>query len=481
MNKEDEERILKYQKQYSNLLHVYFNRYKEGFSQTQCKHLKLNNVELLDSWFRQSCIYEAMALVKSINSKIEEFNNKMKLKEQLLLKTNKTWKEKRKLKKLLKLKQPTPIFGGKNNFILRSHKSISKEEFNELKLSKIYSIGEASNPMVKGNRKFFIQDLNTIIFKPNKKEKIELKFQCNSKHYKRYLELLKEHQELKDLSITYKLSSEYIWISFDESILKDEVKQYKPIQNRIISIDMNPNYIGWSIIDWINSENFKIIDKGILSIKLINDKSEKLIKEKTTSSDYRKIKLTNKRNFEVLQCSKFLIDKMKHYKCSLFAIEDLDIEPKDIGISKKHNRLCNNNWCRTKLVNNLNKWCNIYNVQLIKVKPEYTSFIGNLVFRYLKLPDMILSSIEISRRGYEFYHQYLIKDKKVKKNIIFIELTEKIKKLICQSLEELSINIQEWNSLFDLYKFLKKSKCKYRFPLNIESFQSNSLKFQLII
>ena len=81
---------------------------------------------------------------------------------------------------------------------------------------------------------------------------------------------------------------------------------------------------------------------------------------------------------------------------------------KDKG--KKFNRLCNNNWCRDKLVNNLNKWCNIYGVKLIKVKPEYSSFLGNLVYRSLRLPDMILSSIEISRRGFEFYHQYILKD-----------------------------------------------------------------------
>ena len=61
---ENKERILKYQKQYSNLLHVYFNRYKEGFKQKECKHLELNNIELLDSWFKQSCIFEAMSLVK---------------------------------------------------------------------------------------------------------------------------------------------------------------------------------------------------------------------------------------------------------------------------------------------------------------------------------------------------------------------------------------------------------------------------------
>ena len=111
INEESKERILKYQKQYSNLLHVYFNRYKEGLTQTQCKHLELNNVNLLDSWFRQSCIYEAMALVKSINFKVDDFKKKMIEKDELLQKKDKTWKEKRKLKKLLKLKRPTPIFG----------------------------------------------------------------------------------------------------------------------------------------------------------------------------------------------------------------------------------------------------------------------------------------------------------------------------------------------------------------------------------
>ena len=404
----------------------------------------MNNVELLDSWFKQSCIFEAMSLVK-------------------------------------RHKDKKVIFGGKSLFKLRSHGSISKEEFELKRLSPLYSIGEETNPSVKCNRKFFIESTSKAIFKPSRKEKIELNIKISSKKYKIYIELLKEHQELKDLSITYKLSSEYIRFSFDESILKDEFKQFKHIQNRIISIDMNPNYIGWSIIDWINSEKFNIIDKGVLSIKSLNDKGESLIKDKTSSSDQRKVKLTNKRNFEILQCSKFLIEKMKHYKCSIFAIEDLNIKSSDKDRGKKFNRLCNSNWCRTKLVNNLQKWCNIYNVKLIKVKPEYSSFIGNIVYRNLRLPDMILSSIEISRRGYEVYHQYILKDKPQIKNIVFMTLTEQIKKLICQSLEELSINIQEWNSLFDLYKFLKKSKCKYRFPLNLESFQSNSLKYQLLI
>ena len=68
---ENKARILEYQRQYSSLLHVYFNRYLEGMSQKDCKHLQLNNVDLLDSWFKQSCIYEAMRASRFIESKAE--------------------------------------------------------------------------------------------------------------------------------------------------------------------------------------------------------------------------------------------------------------------------------------------------------------------------------------------------------------------------------------------------------------------------
>lgn len=66
---EQKELIKEYQKQYSNLLHVYYNRYKDGLSQTDCKHLNLNNIHLMDSWFKQSCIYEAISLNQRFKDK----------------------------------------------------------------------------------------------------------------------------------------------------------------------------------------------------------------------------------------------------------------------------------------------------------------------------------------------------------------------------------------------------------------------------
>ena len=118
---------------------------------------------------------------------------------------------------------------------------------------------------------------------------------------------------------------------------------------------------------------------------------------------------------------------MIHYGCECFSIEDLNFKNSDKTKGRKLNKLCNRQWDRCVFVNTLTKWCNIYNVKLLKVKAEYSSFIGNIVNRSLRYPDMILSSIEISRRGYEFYHQYVLKDKNLEKNIISIKLTDSIK------------------------------------------------------
>ena len=168
---------------------------------------------------------------------------------------------------------------------------------------------------------------------------------------------------MKDLSITYKLSSHNIWISFDESILKDEVKQFKKIDNRVLAIDMNPNYIGYSVIDWIDTEKFNVIDRGVLSLKKLNDLENTYQKtSKCNSSDTKLKYFKNKRKFEILECVKFLKNKMVHYRCGCFSIEDLNFKSKNSNRGTKLNRMCNRQWNRTMFVNCLAKWCNVYGV-----------------------------------------------------------------------------------------------------------------------
>lgn len=199
--------IQDYMSQYSSVQHFVYNRVQEGKSQKDIKQqIKLlNNVDLLDSWFIQCSFYD--------------IPKKQKI-----------------------------IFGGKKNYFQRLKNNISKEEFKSKRLSPIYSIGEVINKSVKGNRKFHIeQDLENIIFKPNKLTKINLQLIGLNKR-KQILSKLYQKQERKEIKIAYKLDLEYIYIIFEETDIYNYETKF--IKNRVLSLDLNPNYIGWSIVDW---------------------------------------------------------------------------------------------------------------------------------------------------------------------------------------------------------------------------------------
>ena len=79
---------------------------------------------------------------------------------------------------------------------------------------------------------------------------------------------------------------------------------------------------------------------------------------------------------------------------------------------------------------------------------------------------MVLASIEIGRRGYEFYNQYISKTKQIKKNIVRPNLSM-FNRLYLKSLEEFKLQ-PTYKDLIELYYFFKKSKMMYR--LSIDQF-----------
>ena len=83
-----------------------------------------------------------------------------------------------------------------------------------------------------------------------------------------------------------------------------------------ILIDMNPNYIGWSIVDWKSSSEFEVIESGVYSFKKFSDLYKQLNDLKTVSSDDpRRIKLSNKRTYETIKVAENIISKALYYKC----------------------------------------------------------------------------------------------------------------------------------------------------------------------
>ena len=84
---------------------------------------------------------------------------------------------------------------------------------------------------------------------------------------------------------------------------------------------------------------------------------------------------------------------------------------------------------------------------------------------------MILSSIEIGRRCYEFKLQYIDRIKEQRKNIIILDINDFYDRYI-KSLEEFNIP-EEIKDLIEIYEYLKKSKSRYRLSLD----SLNYLKF----
>ena len=108
-------------------------------------------------------------------------------------------------------------------------------------------------------------------------------------------------------------------------------------------------------------------------------------------------------------------------------------------------------------------------IRTLEVIPNYSSFVGNFLYRDLQRPDMELASIEIGRRCYEFKHQYVTKDKEIRKNIIRPEISDFNDRYV-KSLEEFGIS-ERFDDLVKLYYFLKKSGSRYRLSpdgLNLE-------------
>lgn len=412
--------ILDVVRQYNSVLKFTYNRLLENLklktSEITQLQKNLNNCDLIGSHLKNSAIYDAKSLIERYNEPI--------------------------------------IFGGKYLFKQRCQHKINKEEFLIKRLRPIYSVGEANQ---KANRLFDIIDNQTIIFKLNKQQHFELKIQqVGSKRLKELNKLI-ELQNNKQIAITYKLDLEYVYLTFDYNLLKTYT--YKVKQNRVMAIDLNPNSIGWSVVDWLSENKYNVIQSGTFSLKPINDYRD--LKSVASNSDFHKY-ITNKRNYEIIEVAKQLFSLCRYYHCEVFSIEDLNIKTSDKKLGHKFNKLVNNNWNRNLLVNQIKKHINSSSTTLVEVQPQYNSYIGNLIFRQEHLPDECLASIEIGRRGFEFATQYIFNRRPHQKTVIYPKL-ELVKNQLIQSLEELNIDVPNLDSWKNILSVVKESKKKYRF------------------
>ena len=395
--------VTKELKEFNSIVKYSFNRFQEGLNEKEVRSL-VNELFENNCWFNQCGIKAGQQL----------FN---------------------------KHKDKHIIFGGK--YLLKQYmkKLITKEEYSKAKLLPINIQGEACK---KGNRLFNFDLINSKIeLKLSKKNHQLIEFYKPNKNQFRELSKIQELIENKQLTLTVSLNNEYIWLTFDESLLNIQEKFKNLKYNRVLGIDLNPNYIGLSILEFNKNDEFKVLHKQVFDLSKLN------ITSKKSSSDSKSKYLNNKRKFELIQVYHEINKLMNYWKCSKLCIEDLNIKSNDKGSGRTFNRLCNNVWNRNLVANKLKMLSVIYSYELVEVNPVYSSFIGNLLYGSENCPDMIASSIEIARRGF----------KKFSKGWFYPIFS--IERLNEQWKQTLS-GIEDWKSAF---KEIKKSKLKYRFQL----------------
>ena len=385
-------------KTYNSAVHYAYNRFHDDNSaKEKVVRSQVNQVfkGKLNSWLLQCAIKDGKA--------IQERNNNKKV-----------------------------IFGGKTLYKRYLRKLITKEEFIKQRQLPLSSQGEM---LQKGNRMFdFHFDNKLLIFKVSKKKHIDIQLGNIHRKLQKELNKLNELCYDKRATVSIRLNNDYIWITYDEKLLNNSMKFDCLKDNRVMGLDLNPNYIGLSIIEFNKKDNFKVLHKQVFELKGLTDKNIS----------------NNKRHYELIKVCHTINGLINYWKCKKLSIEDLNIKQSDKGQGKGFNRLCNNVWDRSLVSNKLMMLSNIYGYELVKVNPAYSSFIGNLVYGNSYTPDMIAASIEIARRGY----------KKYEKNWFYPVFNVEC---LDEQWKQTLTGVKDWKNAF---LKIKNSKVKYRVLLN---------------
>lgn len=342
------------------------------------------------------------------------------------------------------LKKKNKVIFARNDFLNLKFKrnGFSKSNYLKTKNSTMLIRGSKSDP--KGNRKATL-DINNdqIIFKPKRGINYNLKLIGMSDKRKKILLELQSLCESNKGYFTLGISNGYVSITFDDSFIKKDNSTKR--SERILSIDLNPNFIGLVVM-----ESNKIIHKEIIDYVDLNQHSTK----------------NNKRIYEKIESSIYITKLANHYKCEAIAIEKLNIKSSNKGKGNFFNRLCNNVWQRNIIVSSLKKHSKFYNIKLIEIHPAYSSFIGCILNE--KEFDSIAAAIEINRRALE-----LLKNgtyRVLPNNFNISNLSTRWKKMVNEN------NINSWLEFYEFCK--KKSYNSYRNLFNRKQFSGFSFRLK---
>lgn len=314
---------------------------------------------------------------------------------------------------------------------------ISKEEYKNSRNTGIWCEGEAN---VGGNRLFKI-DIGNKRFEYRRWAKehytleIAEKLSEKREHLLAMLQLLMSERKTP---VTVRLKKDMIYLIYDESVVEADKRYTNLFQNRVLGIDLNPNYFGISVIEFKKDDSFKVLYKECIDLTELQKQS------------------TNKIRFELYQVNHHILKLCKCWHVGKLAVEDLSFDRKKKFWNPELNRLCKNQFRFKIIKQHLNTLCNTFGVEFIEVNSAYSSVIGNFTHGSETCPDPVAASIEIARRGYHKFQKGWLYP-----GIVSVQRMQQV--LGNQWKEELGLGYMSWKGLAGK---IKESKLKYRFPLN---------------
>lgn len=262
---------------------------------------------------------------------------------------------------------PKIIFGGKKDFIKRCKGQITNEEWNNIRDNNYYSRGDKEkkgNPnlriIIKSDITFLeISILNR--YKNNRAVKIQVPLyipqklskktgKINGINYRQEVLNYLKSGEAYNVELIKKIDKIYCHITIDENKFKD-YKQIYTINGGVIGIDTNPN--GYALTRLDRNANYKW-SKYLQENELLYARS-------------------NRRDNLCGELAKQVVEIAKNEDCAI-AIEDLKFK-NDKDVSKEVAKIINQ-FSYRNLISKLERKAKKEGVEVIKVKPQFTSKIG---------------------------------------------------------------------------------------------------------
>lgn len=283
----------------------------------------------LDSWDWASLIMDVKTKISQVQTQKKKLSKKIiSLHDKINLIVNKkTKRDKRNFFKLnnklnycRKSLTKDVVFGGKKLLRKVSLKDENyldyKSEFSENRLLPIFSAGDKDK---KGNRKFRFDFENwTINYNQNKKTHIIIEV-YQAKNWLGNLLKIQELASNKKIPVSVQLTKTHINIIFDESSLNnykldktkfikgdklnnhqvfkdlENLKFENKIRSRFCGVDLNPDYIGFTICDKLTNGKIKQLYNECINLSHLSTKLN------LSSTDERQVYQNNKRKYEICE------------------------------------------------------------------------------------------------------------------------------------------------------------------------------------